>query len=109
MVKFCKNCGSLMVPKKTDSRVEMECKKCEISEKADGDIVLKSKIRDEDRTTTVIIESADDHSTEEMVCPSCKKMRPINQWQVQTRSADEAPTTFYKCKHCQQTWREYGG
>ena len=28
-------------------------------------------------------------------------------WQVQTRSADEPPTTFYRCKDGKKTWREY--
>lgn len=109
MVKFCDNCGSLMMPQKGEEGVQLLCKKCQISVKSEGDIVLKSKIRKEERTSTVIISNEDDYATEEMECPKCEKIRKITQWQVQTRSADEAPTTFYKCKVCSHTWREYGG
>jgi len=28
-------------------------------------------------------------------------------WQIQTRAADEPPTTFYRCTKCGHTWREY--
>ena len=109
MVKFCKNCGSLMMPTKGKEGVQLLCKKCEITEKSEGDIVLKSRIRDTERTATVVITDSDDYSTEDMDCPNCNAMRKVTQWQVQTRSADEAPTTFYKCKTCNHTWREYGG
>ena len=46
---------------------------------------------------------------EEKECPSCHQIAKFIQWQVQTRSADEAPTTFYKCSKCNHTWRDYGG
>ena len=28
-------------------------------------------------------------------------------YQLQTRSADEPPTSFYKCVECSKQWREY--
>ncbi|MCK4973458.1 MAG: transcription factor S, partial [Candidatus Heimdallarchaeota archaeon] len=28
-------------------------------------------------------------------------------WMVQTRSADESPTRFFRCTACGETWREY--
>lgn len=28
-------------------------------------------------------------------------------YQLQTRSADEPPTSFYKCIECSKQWREY--
>ena len=110
MVKFCKVCGNLMMPTKKTDGVELLCKKCEISEKSDKDIVLKSKIKQSERLETIVIGQPDaDVGSELMHCPECKQSRMVAQWQVQTRSADEAPTTFYKCTHCQNTWRDYGG
>jgi len=28
-------------------------------------------------------------------------------WMMQTRSADEPSTRFYRCTKCNHTWREY--
>lgn len=111
MVKFCGTCGNMMMPTKTtDGTVEFVCKKCETTEKADKDIILKQKMKNHDRQETVIIkDQQEDVGTEELFCPTCKKNQPVAQWQVQTRSADEAPTTFYKCTICNETWRDYGG
>lgn len=39
-----------------------------------------------------------------MVCRYCNLMGVYIRT-AQTRSGDEPETTFYKCKHCQQTWR----
>jgi len=42
----------------------------------------------------------------EVRCPRCG-CDEIYAWQIQTRAADEPPTTFYKCTKCGHTWREY--
>ena len=31
----------------------------------------------------------------------------IEYWEIQTRSADESPTRFFKCLSCSKQWREY--
>ena len=100
----------MMVPQKGTEGVAFYCKKCELTEIADKDIVLKSKVKQSQRTETVVIgEQESDVGTEMMFCSNCKENRMVAQWQVQTRSADEAPTTFFKCTVCQETWRDYGG
>ena len=110
LLKFCKTCGSLMVPTKTDSGVLLVCKKCETTEAADKDIKLKTMIKNKDRQKTVVVsDRTNAEGTEVKECPDCHENRMVIQWQVQTRSADEAPTTFYKCTYCSHTWRDYGG
>ena len=45
--------------------------------------------------------------TMEAYCKTCKKKQVVVYWQLQTRSADEAPTRFFRCTVCGTTWREY--
>jgi DNA-directed RNA polymerase subunit M len=39
-------------------------------------------------------------------CPKCKNNLAV-WWMLQTRSADEATTQFYRCTKCNHTWRNY--
>jgi DNA-directed RNA polymerase subunit M len=39
-------------------------------------------------------------------CPKCANSTAF-WWMLQTRSADEATTQFYRCKKCSHTWRNY--
>jgi DNA-directed RNA polymerase subunit M len=98
-----------MVPNKEEGTVILTCKKCEIKEKAEKDIKLTTHIPNKERRETVIVTDRENEAISEHECPECHKRSKVAQWQVQTRSADEAPTTFYKCSSCGHTWRDYGG
>lgn len=39
-------------------------------------------------------------------CPQCKNDTAF-WWMLQTRSADEATTQFFRCTKCSHTWRNY--
>lgn len=39
-------------------------------------------------------------------CPKCGNNLAF-WWMLQTRSADEATTQFYRCTKCNHTWRNY--
>jgi transcription factor S len=44
--------------------------------------------------------------TTNMECPKCLNNMAF-WWMLQTRSADEATTQFYRCTKCSHTWRNY--
>lgn len=44
--------------------------------------------------------------TTNMECPECKNNTAF-WWMLQTRSADEATTQFFRCTKCNHTWRNY--
>jgi len=62
------------------------------------------------REMTVVLNENDVDKTKpikDLYCPKCKKNQPVNFWMIQTRSADESPTRFFRCTECGETWREY--
>jgi DNA-directed RNA polymerase subunit M len=44
--------------------------------------------------------------TTSIECPKCGNNTAF-WWMLQTRSADEATTQFYRCTICSHTWRNY--
>jgi DNA-directed RNA polymerase subunit M len=51
-------------------------------------------------------ETVDALPTTSMECPQCKNGTAF-WWMLQTRSADEATTQFFRCTKCSHTWRNY--
>lgn len=110
-MEFCDDCGAMLSPKRVDGKVSMFCPKCgegkEITEK---NKMLTQEVKQDSKESMVVIENPEDLSTmptKPMKCSKCKKVQDTAYWAVQTRSGDEAPTRFYRCTVCKQTWREY--
>ena len=112
-MEFCPNCGSRLVPKKSESGVCFTCAKCgyvkpnakkETETKAGGK-VIKHTLQQQ---VTVIgkEDNVDTMPTMRMECPKCGNMI-VYVWQVQTRGGDEASTQFFRCTKCNHTFREY--
>ena len=111
---FCPDCGKLLhTDKNKQGHTIYLCTKCgyrrELAE--NEDVSLTETIEHdpiEDMMEVIEVSQADSTKpTKDMYCPQCKTNRKVSFWMVQTRSADESPTRFFKCTECGETWREY--
>ncbi len=101
-MSFCPKCGSILLPKRKDEKTVMGCS-CGYEE-----IPKKVTEKVEKKEEVAVVEKGFDHLPEEKIkCPKCGHDTALF-WTKQMRAADEAETTFYKCKKCGHTWRDYG-
>lgn len=109
-MKFCPKCHSMMVPRKINGRSVYKCIKCGYEEEAKSSEVITTKIKHKETEKMLVLEQADiptgAQKVKGVVCPSCKNDEAYF-WILQTRSADEPATRFYKCTKCGKVWREY--
>jgi len=121
-MNFCDDCDSLIKPKKDDNGIVRDyCGDCgefkgeETSENT-GSIAIPNEAREEleedPEGGKLLILDEDDGRTvgrpsREMFCSNCQSMQDIEYWEIQTRSADESATRFFKCLECKKQWREY--
>jgi len=108
-MQFCPKCKAMMKPveKKGTDDVELVCPTCGYKEVADEE--LHNTVQEQEKTddVAVIDETTTTLPATDNECPKCANKKAY-WWIEQTRSADEAPTRFYKCTKCRHTWREYG-
>ncbi len=103
-MKFCPKCE---VKLKKDGG-DLKCPKCGYVE---GKIsVTKKKIVQEKSTEPFNVfeenEGEETLPTIKIECESCGHNEAV-WWMLQTRSADEPTTQFYRCVKCRYTWRNY--
>lgn len=103
-MKFCPKCE---VKLKKDGP-DLKCAKCGYIE---GNIIpQQKKVVDEEPTEAfnVFAENEGEESlpTIKIECESCGNDEAV-WWMLQTRSADEPTTQFYRCTKCKNTWRNY--
>ena len=105
-MQFCPKCGTIILPNKSTSKTKLACPSCNYKfiQKKEP-MLLKEKIINNEKIEVVdkkieILPKVDQE------CPKCKNNNAYF-WLLQTRSADEAETTFYKCTKCNYTWRTY--
>jgi DNA-directed RNA polymerase subunit M len=100
------------------------CPKCEVKLKKDGSNLKcpqcgyiegngapqQKKVVQEENTEAfnVFAENEGEESlpTIKIECESCGNDEAV-WWMLQTRSADEPTTQFYRCTKCKNTWRNY--
>lgn len=98
-MQFCPKCG-VRLKKGT-------CQKCGYSG-VDEKLETK-KITQESESDLTIFDEGDGKETLPTIKIECEKCghNEAVWWMLQTRSADEPTTQFYRCVKCNHTWRNY--
>ncbi|SRR6056297_161256 len=115
-MEFCPNDEKLLRKKKIDGKVYLVCPACGYKKDSNNEDKVKNRRREmakkkkiKDFTTRVLDGSEKEMelmSKTKVTCPECGNTEAYYE-QYQTRSADEAATTFYTCTECKHKWREY--
>ena len=102
-MKFCPNCEVRL--KKTDTG--LRCTKCDYTE--GGATTIKQVKEEKEVSELNVLEESDRQETLPTIKIDCEKCGHDQAvwWMLQTRSADEPTTQFYRCIKCNFTWRNY--
>ncbi|HLG24930.1 MAG TPA: transcription factor S [Candidatus Nanoarchaeia archaeon] len=103
---FCPKCGSILLPKKEDSKRVFTCS-CGYKTNDIGGVTIKETIHNTSKEIEIIdkgeLQTLPKTNAE---CPKCGHNTAYF-WLVQTRAGDEPETKFLKCEKCEHTWRDY--
>ena len=102
-MKFCPHCDIRL--KKTDHG--LSCPKCDYREGKED--TQTKKVVEEDVSELNVLEGSEGEETLPTIKIECEKCGHDEAvwWMLQTRSADEPTTQFYRCTKCNHTWRDY--
>ena len=105
-MKFCPKCELKL--KKVDS--VLQCAKCGYVEGHAAESKKAPNEPEPEPGTPFNVfegnEGEEAHPTIKIDCEKCGNDEAI-WWMLQTRSADEPTTQFYRCTKCKYTWRNY--
>ena len=100
---FCPKCNSMLMPRKN----KLKCR-CGYTKEAESEIIKEqytAKGEEKEKKEVILIdEDVITLPTTQGKCYRCGNTK-IAWWMQQTRSADEAPTIFYRCVKCGNTWK----
>ncbi len=101
---FCPKCKSILMPRMMNGKRVLGCS---CGYKAEGSVTITEEVRNNNKEVTVM--DKEDHESLPLTDNMCKKCKHPKSyfWELQTRSADEPSTRFYKCQKCKHVWREY--
>jgi transcription factor S len=102
-MKFCPSCEVKL--KKGDSG--LQCPKCDYVEGEESK-QTKTVVEEQESQFNVLSqnEAVETLPTIKIECEKCGNDEAV-WWMLQTRSADEPTTQFYRCSKCRHTWRNY--
>ena len=102
-MKFCPVCEVKL--KKGDSG--LQCPKCGYAEGQESKQLKKTE--EEFESEFNVFSENEGEDTLPTITTECEKCgnNEVIWWMLQTRSADEPTTQFYRCTKCRYTWRDY--
>ena len=103
-MKFCPKCEVKLKKNGPD----LKCSKCGYVEGKVSAQQKKVKQGESTEPFNVFAENEGEESlpTIKIECEKCGNDKAV-WWMLQTRSADEPTTQFYRCIKCKNTWRNY--
>ena len=102
-MKFCPKCE---VRLKKSNKTSAICPKCGYSESIAKETKKETKKELSELNIVEGDEGKETLSTIKIDCEKCGNNEAV-WWMLQTRSADEPTTQFYRCTKCSHTWRNY--
>jgi len=108
-MKFCPNCETRLRLKFDENQVV--CPKCgfTITEQEPTVTINVSNVTTQEHNALRVLDAENNTEvlpTINIECPKCNNNLAV-WWMLQTRSADEATTQFFRCIKCNHTWRNY--
>ena len=106
-MKFCDECGSTLSTE-WENR-SYKCPRCGVVKPLEAAAVFVNRHTPVNDKIIVIGKIERKVRTAPQTNASCPKCGNDGAywWMVQTRSADESSTQFFRCTRCGRTWREY--
>ncbi len=104
-MRFCPKCEVRL--KKGESG--LQCPKCNYTEGKSTDTIKTQEEEKKDVSELNVLEENEGKETLPAIKIECEKCGNDEAvwWMLQTRSADEPTTQFYRCTKCNYTWRDY--
>ncbi len=104
-MKFCPSCEVRL--KKGDSG--LKCPQCDYVEGRNKSAAKKPAVEEPGVPEINVLDEGEGKETLPTIKIDCEKCGHDEAvwWMLQTRSADEATTQFYRCVKCSHTWRNY--
>jgi DNA-directed RNA polymerase subunit M len=110
-MEFCPSCGTRLILKRKEGEASiLSCPNCGYEKPTSRSTVTRRVIGHGPRDRIAVIGKEEQKlrttPTAKIECPKCGNNLAYT-WQVQTRSADEGATQFFRCTKCGYTFREY--
>jgi|TARA_B100002052_G_scaffold206408_1_gene188617 DNA-directed RNA polymerase subunit M len=106
-MKFCPTCDARLI--KDDTTSILTCPECKYTE--NGPEEKKQSTVEETESDFLVLDENEGKEVLPTIEIECEKegcdSKEAVWWMLQTRSADEPTTQFFRCTKCQHTWRNY--
>ncbi len=108
-MEFCPKCNCVLLEDR--KKKVLVCRKCKYEKPLAGGEGQRFVEALNSKPAELIVKDGDKKkdNTLPVTKAECKKCGNLEAyyWMMQTRSADEPSTRFYRCTKCNFTWREY--